>query len=139
MNDLEYRVFAKTLENAYSSALLGDEQVLTYIEHLVYLNRALLEPPRRRWPLLSEVALIRRACLACWPERELEIRWRDGLSSSIQVERGELFRPVFHPLLEAADQGVFPNVLSLGQRGGSLEFCLTLGRKVWRQGVVSGE
>ncbi len=139
MNDLEYRIFAKALENAYSSALLGDEQVLTYIEHLVYLNRALLESPRRRWPLMSEVALIRRACQACWPERELEVRWKEGPPSSMQVERGGLFRPVFLLLLEAADQGVFPNVLSLGQRGGSLEYCLSLGRKVWRQGVAGCE
>lgn len=41
MNELEYTLFSKGLENLYGSVLIGDGQALEQIEELVYLVRDL--------------------------------------------------------------------------------------------------
>lgn len=139
MNDLEHKIFARALENAYSSVLLGEDQALAYIEHLVYLNRALADSPQRHWPLEAEVSLLRRVCAVCWPERTMDLCLAEGLPASLQVRRTALFAPICRLLLEAAEQGAFPDGLQLSLDGGRLQYRFTLGSAIWRQGEVRYE
>ena len=136
MNELEHKLFAKALENLYGSVLLGEDQALAYVEHLIHLNRALGDTAQCRWPLAGEAELIRRVQEACWPERALEIRLEEGLPAALCVGREALFAPVCRLLLEAAEAGGFPTALELGRREGVLEYRLLLGTEVWRRGVV---
>ena len=136
MTDLEYKIFGRALENLYGSILLGEEHALTYTEHLICLNRALRDTAHSRWPLASEVDLLRRAWAVCWPERTLEICQEEGVPMLCQVGREALFFPVCRLLFEAAEQGGFPTCLALEEKGGTVEYRLLMGTEVWRRGTV---
>ena len=136
MTDLEHKLFARGLENLYGSVLLGEEQALSYVEDLILLNRALGDAAHSRWPLLSEVDLLRRVCAVCWPERSLEIRLEEGFPAQIQLEREALFAPVCRLLFEAEEERGFPTALVLAGRDGGLEYRLLLGESLWRRGTV---
>lgn len=136
MTDLEHKIFTRALETLYGSVLLGEEQTLSYVEHLTYLNRALGDTVHSRWPLSSEVDLIRRVHALCWPERPLEIYLEEGLPVQLQVGREALFAPVCRLLLEADEQGGFPTSLTLAERNGAMEYRLLVGAGFWRGGRV---
>lgn len=139
MTDLEHRIFARGLETLYGSVLLGEEQALSYVEDLIYLNRALGDAAHSRWPLLSEVDLLRRVRVLCWPERPLEIRLEEGLPVQLQLGREALFAPVCRLLFEAEEARGFPTALVLAERDGGLEYRLLLGETLWRRGTAGHE
>lgn len=139
MNDWEYKIFAKGLENVYGSVLLGEDQALTCIEHLVYLTRELGEVSGGHWPLAAETNMIEHVCGACWPEEQMEIALEEPALASVQVIRESVGVPVCRMLFEAERQGGFPQRLVFLREGSDVRYRLMVGQEVWRQGAVRHE
>ena len=135
MNELEYTLFSKGLENLYGSVLIGDGQALEQIEDLVYLVRDLENTDSAGQPMAQEFTWIHRYFETCWPEARFTIHG-EGTDYAWQVPRGYLSRPVCQALAQADRQGCLPDELTVWRTGESVHFRLSCKGQVCAQGCA---
>ena len=136
MNDLEWKLYTKGLENLYGSVLLGEESALNCIENMVYLTREIQISAGSRHPLKKEVIFIRKFCQVCWPDMHVEIRM-EGNISGMQITQKQLSGAVCGSLMKVEQHGQIPCLVVLWQEAGQVCYRLEEDGRIWAQGEVS--
>lgn len=136
MNDLERTLYTKGLETIYGSVLLGDDRALNQIEEMVYLTREFVSAAGSRQPLKNEVLFIENFCSVCWPDAKLAIIL-EGRISDRQVLHKSLSGTVCRALVDFETHGQIPEMLTVWEKNGRMEFRLEQDGKILMQGVAS--
>ena len=136
MNDLEWTLYTKGLENLYGSVLLGEESALNCIENMVYLTREIQVPAGARHSLANEAGFIRKFCEACWPNTQVDIRLEGDISGT-QITQRQLSEAVCGNLMKIEQHGRIPCLVVLWQEAGQVCYRLEEDGQIWAQGEVS--
>jgi len=136
MNDLEWKLYTKGLENLYGSVLLGEENALNCIENMVYLTREIQACAESRHSLEKERIFIRKFCQVCWPDTQVEI-CLEGDISGTQVIQRQLSKAVCGSLMKVERHGHIPCSIVLRQEAGRVCYRLEEDGRIWEQGEIS--
>jgi hypothetical protein len=136
MNHPEELLYAKGLEHAYSSLLLGEEnQALGTLEELISLTRTIRLSRGTRIALADEVHLLRRVCGVCWPDGAPAVL-AEGLPEDASVRFGQLASAVLSAVLDLEHQMKRPAQIALVPQEHGVQYRIGDGREIWMQGVI---